>query len=209
MKRIILAILCLALVPLSAYAQAEPKPRKPLLELNGPCNPLGDSRPQCQAQGSPAPLGQQPAAASTAPAGNCQFGTFALITPQNLVQTIQNCGETFLTDSQAALASAKTANDSVAIGCLTPGTALIQAGVGTPGTPGDATASPPIPAVPAKLGGPVLLFQKYREFVNAGGISACEAWVNTVIAATVGAAAGAGGAVAGGVAGAALLAPIK
>ena len=50
MHRIIFAILCLALASFSAQAQTT-RPVKPLLELNGPCNPLGDTRPQCQQGG--------------------------------------------------------------------------------------------------------------------------------------------------------------
>jgi hypothetical protein len=51
MRRIAFAILCLALASFSAHAQTT-KPVKSLIELNGPCNPLGDTRPQCQ-QGGP------------------------------------------------------------------------------------------------------------------------------------------------------------
>jgi len=50
MRRITLAILCLALASWPAHAQTA-KPTKPLIELNGPCNPLGDTRPQCQQGG--------------------------------------------------------------------------------------------------------------------------------------------------------------
>lgn len=183
----------------TAHAQTATK-RLPAIELGGPCNPLGDTRASCQAQGIPAPAGQQPSAAAVP---TCNFGTFTLITPQNIVATIQACGEKLLTDSQAALDSATAAKDNTAISCLTPGTALFKAGVGIPGTPGDPTATPPVPAVAAQLGGPILLFQKYREFIMAGGLNACESWVNTVVAAQVGSAAGAVGAVAG----AALLVP--
>jgi hypothetical protein len=174
-------------------------------KINPPCLEPIDPRPQCQnglfAPGQPAAAAGAAAASDNAvAAGNCQFGTFAVLTPANLVQTIQNCGNTFLEDSQAALASATTAKDQPAIACLTPGTALIAAGVGTPGTPGDANASPPVAPTLPKLGGPVLLFQKYREFVLAGGINACQAWVQTVVAATVGGAAGGAGALIGGAA---------
>jgi hypothetical protein len=186
-----------------AFAQTSHKPPAPLVELNGPCNPLGDTRARCQEQGSPAPLGQKTDA--SAAAGNCDFGTFTILTPQNLVATIQACGEKLLNDSQAALTSAAAAKDTVAISCLTPGTALIAAGVGTPAVAAqEATpTSPAVAAIAAQLGGPILMFQKYREFVNQGGISACQSWVNTVVAATAGAASGALGAAAG----AAVLAP--
>jgi len=55
MRRITLVILCLALASglasWPAHAQTT-KPAKPLIELNGPCNPLGDTRPQCQQGGA-------------------------------------------------------------------------------------------------------------------------------------------------------------
>ena len=50
MRRIAFAFLCLALASFSAHAQTT-KPIKSLIELNGPCNPLGDTRPQCQQSG--------------------------------------------------------------------------------------------------------------------------------------------------------------
>jgi hypothetical protein len=180
MKRIALAILCLALASWPAHAQTATK-KAPLIELNGPCNPLGDTRPQCQAQGSPPPIGQQ-SSTTTPAAGDCTFGTFVLVTVQNLKQTIQNCGETFLNDTQAALDSATAAKDVPAINCLTPAVAFIKAGIGTPASPGDPTASPPMPATAAKLGGPVLLFQKFREFVLAGGITNCQGAFNSTVA---------------------------
>lgn len=45
------------ILPTSAYAQTATHavPRLPTIELGGPCNPNGDTRPNCQAQGSPAP----------------------------------------------------------------------------------------------------------------------------------------------------------
>jgi hypothetical protein len=51
MRRITLAIFCLALASWPARAQTS-KLVKPLVELNGPCNPLGDTRPQCQPGGA-------------------------------------------------------------------------------------------------------------------------------------------------------------
>jgi hypothetical protein len=206
------AVLFLLSFVMPAMAQTK-KGAAPIMK----CLPL-DPRPACQngvfAPGQPGEAAGNAAADTAAPvAGNCSFGTFAILTPQNLVQTIQNCGETFLTDTQAALASATAAKAPVAISCLTPAVELIQAGVGTPGTPeilANPNATPPtpdVPAVPGKLGGPVLLFEKYSEFVTAGGISACQAWVNTTVAATVGAAASGVGAVAGAAAAAAAILP--
>jgi hypothetical protein len=138
---------------------------------------------------------QQASAVATKSDGTptCDFNIFALLNTQNVIQTLQACGAKLLTDSQAALASANTANDNIATACLTPGVALIQAGIGTPAVPAveavPATATTPtiaaVPAVAAQLPGPVLIFQKFREFLNAGGITNCKAWVNnTVTAAT-------------------------
>jgi hypothetical protein len=59
MKRLAPAILALALIgggTSLAQAQTKAAPKLPAIELNGPCNPLGDTRPQCQVKGSP-PLG--------------------------------------------------------------------------------------------------------------------------------------------------------
>ena len=122
-------------------------------------------------------------------ASACDFSTFTIITPQNVVSVLQGCGQKLLTDSQAALASAVKANDSIAAACLTPGTALVQAAIGTPAVgavaAAPATGSTPAvaasPEVAAALPGPILIFQKFREFVNNGGITNCKAWVNNTI----------------------------
>jgi len=128
---------------------------------------------------------------------SCTFTAFAKLTPNNIVPFIQACAEVMQADSQAALNSATTAKDTTAQGCLTPGTALITAAIGTPGVPAvpavPATATTPeipaVAAVPAKLAGPILIFQKFREFVMSAGLSNCNAWVNTTIASTIGSAA--------------------
>jgi hypothetical protein len=112
-------------------------------------------------------------------APTCDFNVFVILTPQNVVGTLQACGQILLTDSNAALASAGKASDSIATACLTPGTALVQAAVGTPEVPATATA----PVTPAVLPGPILIFQKFREFVDAGGITNCKAWVNNTVSA--------------------------
>lgn len=69
MRKITIAVVCLALLGDAGtslvLAQSAKTAPKPIIELNGPCNPLGDTRPQCQEQGSPAPLGISP----TAPLG--------------------------------------------------------------------------------------------------------------------------------------------
>jgi hypothetical protein len=135
-------------------------------------------------------------------------------------------------DTSAALESAKaftgsatgtaaggaTVGDNDAINCLTPALALFKAAMPTQAvaavTPvpavlnADGSVKVPavqaVEAVPANDPGPVLLYQKYREFTLAGALTSCQAWFNGPINAT--AAAGLGGAatVAGG---AALLLP--
>jgi hypothetical protein len=52
---VLLASLCFAL---PAMAQTKTAP-KPLIELNGPCNPLGDTRPQCNTGSAATPAGDQ------------------------------------------------------------------------------------------------------------------------------------------------------
>lgn len=161
----------------SAQTASKPSPIKPLVEPNGPCAPF-DSRVACQQGGTAA--AQVNAQATVAPNPTCDFTTFVILTPSNLQPQMQACAQKLLTDSQAALASAKTANDTLAQECLTPGVAIAQAAVGTP-----ATAD-----TPASTAGPVLLFQKFREFVNAGGITNCQAWVNNTVTAAAGPAVG-------------------
>lgn len=230
-KALVLFAILLGALALTPSANAEvlkvaPK-AEPAIASGLPCLQPLDPRPSCK-NGIFAPSGilataGDAAATATQQNPTCDFGTFQVITPQNLVGILQACGQKLVNDSQAALDSATAAKDTTAISCLTPGTALFKAGIGTPATPGtpevpanpgNPSATPPIPAtpeipavaaVPAQLGGPILLFQKYREFVNAGGISACESWVNTVVAAQVGTAAG----VAGAAIGAAAILPVK
>lgn len=176
-----LGILLMLLIASPAMAQKQ-RPANEPIELAAvqqkslPCLPI-DPRPECQGKGAgipPAPSGPP----------SCDFNTFTIITPQNVVQQLQACGQKLLADSQAALTSAKTANDNIAMACLTPGTALIQAAVGTPAV----AATDTTPAIPAELPGPILIFQKFREFVNNGGITNCKAWVNNTV--TAGAASG-------------------
>ncbi len=150
-------------------------------------NPLVDIRNIGTAAGQ--------AAQATTPGGTptCGFGTFTALTPDNLVSLLQACASKMLAGSQGALASAGKANDNIATACLTPAVALLQAAIGTPAVaavdavPATATtsAAPATPAVAAQLPDPILMFQKFREFVNAGGITNCKAWINnTVTAAT-------------------------
>lgn len=151
----------------------------------------------------------------------CNFNVFANLNPKNLIATVQACvsdaNSTFEPDVAAALASAQSYNgggsnggtgDATAVQCLQPALAIVQAGIvraavvavqaqpATPTTP----AVPAVVAVPAYQPGPVTLFQKFREFVLAGGPSACQNWVNGTIQGAVAPVAGAVGAAAVGVA---------
>lgn len=162
----LLAVASAAFMPMQAHAQT----RKPAVTGNFPADIKTDIQ---NAQTTAAAIN----AGTAAP--TCDFNVFVTLTPQNVVGTLQACGQILLTDSNAALASAGKASDSIATACLTPGTALVQAAVGTPEVPATATA----PATSAVLPGPILIFQKFREFVDAGGITNCKAWVNNTVSA--------------------------
>jgi hypothetical protein len=176
---ILLAIgIAAALASSPAFAES----RKPILTGN----PINDIESVVKQQPQAAPSAFKSDGTPT-----CDFNTYIVLTPQNVVQLLQACGEKLLSDSQAALASATKSNDNIATACLTPGAALVQAAIGTPAVPAveavPATATSPAiaaaPAVPAILPGPILIFQKFREFINAGGITNCKAWVNNTITA--------------------------
>jgi hypothetical protein len=151
-----LAIACLFLTAL-AYtgAQAQTPPRRPQLPQL-PIDPLGLNRVAT-------------AAASGRP--TCDFNIFGDLTKETLKQYLDACAAKLATDSKAALDDATAINDTTAIACLKPGTAILEAAV--PGK--DAAGNPTEPGV-------ILLFQKFRDFVMAGGPSACKSWVNTTIA---------------------------
>lgn len=136
-----------------------------------------------------------------------------------------------VSDSSRALASAiayvgpngGSPGDSDGIACHKPALALFQAALNIPATPGSAavdavaavlnpdgsiktpavTAAAAVAPTPEIIPGPILLYQKFGEFVMAGGLTSCPTWFNKPINA-VGAAGVAG---VGAVAGAALLAP--
>jgi hypothetical protein len=99
MRTLTLAILGFALAVWPAHAQTKPAaaPKAPLIELNGPCNPLGDTRPQCQAQGSPAPLGSE--------------------TPQQVWQNIIKTATADLTYAKALADNAATPNSKLRSAC--------------------------------------------------------------------------------------------
>lgn len=162
--------------------------------------------------------GTTAAPAPTTVALPCTFQMLIHLTPENLLPTINSCiAGKLVADTQRALTSAQDfgttgKGDADAVNCLTPALAIFQAGVQVPAVPEVAAAlnadgtvkTPAVPAVPAQDPGPILLFQKYREFTLSGALTSCQAWFNAPINATIAAGiAGAGTAVAG----AALLAP--
>lgn len=142
----------------------------------------------------------------TSPDISCDFKIFIGLTPANFEAAIKKClsdaNSTLADDTARALDSAKAYTqtgasaatpDNDAINCLTPGLALLRAATIIPGTPEvpavlntDGTVkTAAIPAVPAKQPGLILLFQKYREFVLSGALTACQTWVSTPVNATV------------------------
>lgn len=145
---------------------------------------------------------------------SCDFNIFLGLTPKNLESAIKKCVSdgvgTLVDDTTRALDSAKSYGDSGkgdgdAINCLTPGLAILKAGVIIPAIAEvkDASGNVTTPAVPAKAPGLILLFQKYREFVLAGGLTSCKTWVDTAVNATATQAVNS----AAGIVGAALLLP--
>lgn len=201
-----LALLAGLLAPGQAFAEvaqakrALPAVREAVATLPRPpiCDPAG-AIPGCP---KPALLVSS-ASSSTA---LCDFNLFTQLTPLNLLSVITSCiSKNLLPDAQAALASAQAVNggvgDKIATACLLPGVAIIQAGVGTPGSPAIAAvpATPAVPAtdtssaVPANPGspaiaavaptlpGPILMFEKFHEFAQAGGPAACKTWINGTI----------------------------
>lgn len=113
----------------------------------------------------------------------CSVNIFAALDAKNVITTIQNCiseaNSPFLPDLQAALDSATAYKDQPGIACLTPALAIVKAAVGTPGDP---NATPPVPATRP---GVILIFQKFREFVLAGGPAACKTYINSTVAGAV------------------------
>lgn len=155
----------------------------------------------------------QPAPDSSAPLA-CTFQMLTKLTPENLLPTINQCiANKLVADTQRALASAQAygtsgKGDVDAVNCLTPALAIFQAGVETPAQ--DAVLNPDgsvkTPAVPAQEPGPILLYQKYREFTLSGALTSCQAWFNGPINATAAAGLGAASTAIGA---AAVLAPLK
>lgn len=134
MKRLALAA-ALLLTVAPAYAQSNKTAPKPVIEFGGPCNPLGDTRPECQAKGSPAP-----------------FGSSSSATPQQVWQNIVGAATADLTYAKALADSANTANSKLRSTCYA---ALIAANQQVSGAniPKDANGNPmamPDPALITK-----------------------------------------------------------
>lgn len=121
--------------------------------------------------------------------GACDITLFTNLNIANVVTDIQNCigsvvaggAAPFVTDIQAALDSATAAKDGTAISCLTPALAIATAAMGKPAV----TAADGTVTTPAVYPGPILIFQKYREFVTAGGPSNCKTAVQSTINGTM------------------------
>lgn len=141
------------------------------------------------------------------------------LTIANLVPTMKACvqdlNNQLVTDTRRALESAKAytptgkdtaVGDSDAVNCLSPALALFQAAAVVPAVPDtpavlnddDSVKTPAKPGSSELKPGPMLLFQKYREFTIAGGLTSCQTWVNGPVNATTAAGvAGAGTALVG------------
>jgi hypothetical protein len=211
MKAIVIAVV---LITGLSPAMAQVKFKTPAQIQQDIDNALKKANAGVQKQVATATATVDPAAALP-----CDFALLISLTPQNLMPTVKAClsdvNSTLVSDTQRALASAKaysSSGDNDAVNCLTPALAIFQAGVQIPAVPAvaevPATATTPavpaVAAIPAQDPGPILLYQKYREFTLAGALTSCQAWFNGPINATAAAGiAGAGTAIAG----AALLAP--
>lgn len=160
-----------------------------------------------------------PAAESTA-ALPCTFQMLTKLTPANLLPTINQCiAGKLVSDTQRALDSASKfgttgKGDADAVNCLTPALAIFQAGVEIPAVPDTpavlnpdgSVKTPAVAGTPAQEPGPILLYQKYREFTLSGALTSCQSWFNGPINATAAAGLGAASTAIGA---AALIAPIK
>ena len=127
------------------------------------------------------------------PSVSCDFNIFVGLNPKNLEAAIKKCVSdgvgTLVDDTARALDSAqnfKPNPDQDAINCLAPGLAILKAGVILPAVAEvkDANGNITTAGVTAKSPGLILLFQKYREFVLAGGLTSCKTWVDTAVNAT-------------------------
>jgi len=187
-------LLVIGLADIPASAQTLPRAR-PTPALTG--NPVNDIKAALDKQNANAQAIVN--GTSTDPELSCDFHIFLGLTPKNLEAAIKKCisdgNSTLVDDTLRALESAKAYTqtgatsptpDNDAINCLTPGLAILKAGVIVPAVAEvkDANGTITTPAVPAKNPGLILLFQKYREFVLAGGLTSCKTWVDTPVNAT-------------------------
>lgn len=218
----VVKILALAFVPLLLFANAPAKAQARPLRLTGNLvRDIQNANTQVGNQVKAAVTGQT--ADPTAPLACMDITMLPKLTLANLMPTMKQCfqdGNTQLvSDTQRALDSAKAftgsatgsgsaVGDNDAINCLTPALALFKAAAivpavpGTPEVPATATAPaiPAVAAVPEQDPGPILLAQKFREFTLAGGITACQAWINEPIQAVAAGGVGAVGTALGGAA---------
>jgi hypothetical protein len=185
MKKLAL-VLAILLLPCAAQAQS------PLSKLQ---------QDIATAKATLANLNQQIATtgkAGAAPSkpGACDITLFTNLTIASAVTSIQNCvgsivaggAAPFVTDIEAALQSATDANDGTAKACLAPALAIAKAAQGTAEIPAVMSADGSTvvtPEVQAVYPGPILIFQKYREFVTAGGPSNCKTSVQSTINGTM------------------------
>lgn len=199
-------VLSFLLAPASASAQTgirKPQPK----QTNGlPCDPA-NLLPGCKAAAAVAD-GMDPKAALP-----CMDVTvLTKLSLANLIPTMKACvqdvNNQLVTDTQRALDSAKNftktgetaaVGDSDGVNCLTPALALFRAASIVPAVPDVTNPDGTIKTTgtPELDPGPILLFQKYREFTIAGGLTSCQTWVNGPTNATAGAIGGAVGTVAG------------
>lgn len=206
----------LLLVATGAQAQVLPKPRP----LTG--NLVNDIKSATE-QAKSAVTGQ-PAPDPTAALPCMDIKMLPRLTPENLIPTMKACvqdaNNQLVTDTSRALDSAKAyqgpnggaTGDNDGVNCLTPALSLFKAAAIVPAVPDTpavlnpdgSVKTPAIPGTPELDPGPVLLYQKYREFTLAGALTSCQSWFNGPINAT--AAAGVAG-IGTAAAGVALIAP--
>lgn len=118
----------------------------------------------------------------------CDFNIFSSLQAKNLLDQVKICiTQRGQDDVQAALDSATAAKDSLGIQCLTPALAIVKAAanvsVAQSAAHADTTSATAVnPTTPnPQVPGPILIFQKFREFVIAGGPTSCKSWVQTTI----------------------------
>jgi hypothetical protein len=123
----------------------------------------------------------------------CDFNIFTALQAKNLLDQLKICATTRGQDDlQLALDSATKSNDKVGVSCLQPALAIVQAAaqasIAQSAAHGDTAPAVPdpnstTPAAHTPVPGLVTMFQKFREFVLAGGVTACKSYVNVTIVA--------------------------